>query len=47
MDAQECQTLIVAARDAVGKSTSQICDDMDRVGETFRTAVPEKFGSKK
>ena len=47
MDAQECQTLIVAARDAVGKSTSQICDDMDRVGETFRTAVREKFGSKK
>ena len=47
MDAAECQTVIVAAHDAVGKSPSEICDAMDRAGETFRAAVREKFGSQK
>ena len=45
MDAKECQTVIVAARNATGKSPSEICDAMDRAGETFRAAVREKFGS--
>jgi 4-hydroxy-4-methyl-2-oxoglutarate aldolase len=47
MDAMECQTVIVAARDAVGKSTSEICDAVDLAGEAFRAAVREKFGNKK
>ena len=47
MDAKECQTVIVAARDAAGKQPSDICDAMDRAGETFRAAVREKFGNKK
>jgi regulator of RNase E activity RraA len=47
MDAKECQTVIAAARDAVGKSPSEICDAMDRAGETFRAAVREKFGRQK
>jgi len=47
MDAKECQTVIVAARDAAGKSPAEICDAVDRAGETFRAAVREKFGSKK
>jgi regulator of RNase E activity RraA len=47
MDAKECQTVIVAARDTAGRSPSEICDAMDRAGETFRAAVREKFGSQK
>ncbi len=33
MDAQECQTVIVAARDAAGKSPLEICEALDRAGE--------------
>jgi len=47
MDAKECQTVIVAARDSVGKSPSEICDAVDRAGEMFRAAVREKFGRKR
>jgi len=43
MDAKECQTVIVAARDAAGKSPLEICDAMDRAGEAFRAAVRENF----
>ena len=46
MDAKECQTLIVAARDAAGKSPLEICDAMDKAGEAFRAAAREKFGRK-
>ena len=46
MDAQECQTVIVAARDAAGKSPLEICDAMDRAGEAFRAAAREKFARK-
>jgi hypothetical protein len=47
MDAKECQTVIVAARDTVGRSPSEICDAVDQAGEMFRAAVREKFGSQK
>ena len=47
MDAKECQTVIAAARDTVGRSPSEICDAVDRAGEIFRAAVREKFGSYK
>jgi 4-hydroxy-4-methyl-2-oxoglutarate aldolase len=46
MDANECQTVIVAARNGAGKSPSEICDAMDRAGEAYRAAVREKFGLK-
>jgi hypothetical protein len=38
--------VIAAARDAVGKSPLEICDALDRAGETFRAAAREKFGRK-
>ncbi len=44
MDAQECRTVIVAARDAAGKSPVEICDAMDKAGAAFRAAAKEKFG---
>ena len=44
MDARECRTVIVAARDAAGKSPSEICDAIDQAGAAFRSAVEEKFG---
>jgi hypothetical protein len=44
MDAKECQTVIVAARDAAGKSPLEICDAVDRAGEGLRSAAREKFG---
>jgi 4-hydroxy-4-methyl-2-oxoglutarate aldolase len=47
MDAKECQTVIVAARDTVGRSPLEICDAADRAGELFRAAVREKFGSQR
>ena len=46
MDATECQTVIVAARNGAGKSPSEICDAMDRAGEAYRSAVRDKFGLK-
>jgi 4-hydroxy-4-methyl-2-oxoglutarate aldolase len=46
MDALECQTVIVAARDARGKSPVEICDALDRAGEAFQAAAREKFGRK-
>ena len=47
IDAKECQTVIVAARDTVGRSPWEICDAVDRAGEMFRAAMCEKFGSQK
>ena len=44
MDAKECQTVIVAARDAAGKSPSEICDAIDQAAVVFRAAAKEKFG---
>ncbi|HEX4759009.1 MAG TPA: hypothetical protein VH308_13545 [Terracidiphilus sp.] len=47
MDSKECQTVIVAARDTVDRSPSEICEAVDRAGEIFRAAVREKFRSQK
>jgi 4-hydroxy-4-methyl-2-oxoglutarate aldolase len=47
MDVKECQTAIAAAREAAGKSATEICDAVDRGGAAFRAAVREKFVNKK
>jgi len=44
IDANECRTLIAAARGTAGKSPLEICDALDRAGEAFRAAVKDKFG---
>ncbi len=46
MDANECRTLIAAARDTVGRSPTEICDAIDRAGEDFSRAAAERFGRK-
>ena len=46
MDANECQTLIPAARDSHGKSSGEICDAIDAAAGRFGAAAREKFGRK-
>ena len=46
MDANECQTLIPAARDSHGKSCGEICDAIDAAAGRFGAAAREKFGRK-
>jgi len=46
MDANECATLIAAARDTRGRSPEAICDALDRAGTEFQTAAKKKFGRK-
>src|SRR3954468_23116976 len=43
MDANECQTLIPAARGGAGKSLDQICDDIAAAGVAFKQAAKKKF----
>lgn len=43
MDANECTTLLAAARDSFGKTPLQICDAIDRAGAAFGKAAREKF----
>ncbi|MBI5381426.1 MAG: RraA family protein [Opitutae bacterium] len=43
MDANECQTLIPAARGSAGKSLQQVCDDIDAAGVAFKKAAQKKF----
>lgn len=46
MDANECQTLIPAARDVAGKSAGEICTAIDEAARRFGAAAREKFGRK-
>jgi len=46
MDANECKTVIPAARSAEGKTTEQILQAMDDAGQAFGKAATEKFGNK-
>jgi 4-hydroxy-4-methyl-2-oxoglutarate aldolase len=46
MDANECRTLIQAARDTVGRTPQQICAALDEAGAEFGRAAREKFGRK-
>ena len=43
MDANECQTVITAARSAAGLATSEILERIKEAGARFRTAAEEKF----
>ena len=46
MDANECRTLIPAARATVGKTTEEILRGMDEAGRQFSEAARAKFGVK-
>jgi regulator of RNase E activity RraA len=46
MDANECRTIIAAARDTAGRTPEAICDALDRAGGEFKRAVQERFGRK-
>jgi hypothetical protein len=46
MDANECRTLIPAARATVGKTTEEILRGMDEAGRQFGEAARAKFGVK-
>ena len=46
MDANECRTLIQAARETVGRTPQQICAALDEAGAEFGRAAREKFGRK-
>ncbi len=46
MDANECNTVIAAARSSAGKDTSQIIADLNAATARFRSAVKEKFDNK-
>jgi 4-hydroxy-4-methyl-2-oxoglutarate aldolase len=43
MDANECRTLIPAARGGAGKSLRRVCADFDRAAEQFRANTRTKF----
>ncbi len=43
MDANECSTLIAAARGTAGRSMAEICDDLDRAGAEFGANAQTKF----
>jgi 4-hydroxy-4-methyl-2-oxoglutarate aldolase len=45
MDSNECETVIAAARQAEGKSTEDILDQLDQASEKFRQNTREKFGT--
>lgn len=46
MDANECRTLIPAARASAGKTMEEILREMDEAGRRFGEAVKERFGAK-
>ncbi len=45
MDANECKTLISAARDTADKSVAEICVAVDEAAAAFRKAAIEKFSA--
>ncbi|MGB8170399.1 MAG: RraA family protein [Chthoniobacteraceae bacterium] len=46
MDANECETLIPAARDTAGKSTREVLDAINAAGQRFGENAKAKFGRK-
>ncbi len=44
MDANECNTLIPAARGSAGKPLPEICDSIDAAGKTFSENAQRQFG---
>jgi regulator of RNase E activity RraA len=46
MDANECQTLIPAARDVTGKTADEICAAIDDAARRFGAAARTKFSRK-
>ncbi len=46
MDANECRTLIPAARGSAGKSLLEICDAIDEAGKSFSASTRRQFGRK-
>jgi regulator of RNase E activity RraA len=44
MDANECNTVIAAARGATGLSTAEVLDKLDEAGAAFTKAAREHFG---
>lgn len=46
MDANECNTLIPAAREASGKKSQEILDSISKAGAAFNAAALAKFGKK-
>lgn len=46
MDANECETIIRAARGAAGKSLETILDQLDQADEQFSKNVQKKFGKR-
>lgn len=46
MDANECRTLIAAARDTTGRSPREICDALDQAGAEFTQAAKKRFARK-
>lgn len=45
MDSNECNTIIVAARSASGKSSEQILKELNEASSRFSKAAKEKFGN--
>jgi 4-hydroxy-4-methyl-2-oxoglutarate aldolase len=46
MDANECRTLLHAARDTLGRTPLEVCDALDAAGAKFAAAAKAKFGRK-
>ncbi|MDX1285008.1 MAG: RraA family protein [Draconibacterium sp.] len=46
MDSNECNTVISTARNAAGKSTEQILNELNEASAQFGKAAREKFGNK-
>lgn len=46
MDANECETVIAAARGGAGQSLDDICEAITAAGATFNARAREKFGRK-
>lgn len=44
MDANECNTIISAARESTGRSGEEICTALDRAGTAFGAAAKARFG---
>jgi len=44
MDANECNTVIAAARESAGRSTEDICDRLNAASVEFKTNIRTRFG---
>jgi len=43
MDTNECQTVIAASRDVLGKTPIEVCEALDQAGKAFKEAARKKF----